>query len=138
MHMAYLGTGVKNGGRRLGLLPDPSIFHEDGGYDFDYNCGILFKMEMIPNIKQRMTAVNRGKSNRSRAAKFFDKDEYKQRGMIEGIFWGGVQAPPTALQVHPLGQPPAVSAGSGPSLGSQGAEPSQVRPHIGDRDTLLR
>ncbi len=89
----------------MGLLPDPSIFHEDGGYDFDYNCGILLKMGMIPNIKQRMTAVNRGKPNRSRAAKFFDKDECKQRGMIEGIFWGGVQAPPTILRAHPLGQP---------------------------------
>ena len=63
------------------------MFHADREYDSDYNCGILFKMGMTPNIKQRMTAVNLGRSNRSRAAKLFDKDGYKQRGMIEGIFW---------------------------------------------------
>ena len=79
---------MPDGMKRQGLLPDPPVFHADRGYDSDYNCGILFKMGMIPNIKQRMTAVNRGKPNRSRATKFFDKDEYKQRGMIEGIFGG--------------------------------------------------
>ena len=49
------------------MLPDPSIFHEDGRYNFDCNCG---------------------KPNRSRAAKVFDRDECKQRGTIESIFWG--------------------------------------------------
>ena len=77
-----------DGMKQQGLSPGPTVFNADRGYDSDYNCGILFEMGMTPNIKQRMTAVNRGKPNRSRAAKLFDKDEYGQRGMIEGIFGG--------------------------------------------------
>ena len=55
-----------DGMKRHGLSPDPTIFNADQGYDSDYNCGILFEMGMIPNIKQRMTAINRGRPNRSR------------------------------------------------------------------------
>ena len=49
---------------------------------------MLFEMGMVPNIKQRTAAVNRGKPSRSRAARLFNKDQYGQRGMIEGISGG--------------------------------------------------
>ena len=47
-----------------------------------------YEMGMIPNIKQRTAAANRGKPSRSRAARLFNKDQYGQRGMIKGIFGG--------------------------------------------------
>ena len=74
--------------KRQGLLPDTSIFHADRGYDSNYNCQILFEMGMTPNIKQRSISVNRGKPYRRRAAKIFNEEEYRQRGIIEGIFGG--------------------------------------------------
>ena len=74
--------------RRQHLLPNPSIFHADRGYDSNYNCQVLFEMGIIPNIKQRSISVNRGKPHRSKAAKIFDEEKYHQRGMIEGIFGG--------------------------------------------------
>ena len=43
-------------------------------------------MGMIPNIKQRKDAVNRGKPNRRKAAEIFDEQEYRKRAMIERIF----------------------------------------------------
>ena len=73
---------------RQGLSPGPSVFHADRGYDSNHNCQILFEMGIIPNIKQRGGAVNRGKPYRSRAAKIFDGKAYRQRGMIEGVFGG--------------------------------------------------
>ena len=39
--------------RRQHLLPDPSIFHADRGYDSNYNRHILFTMGIMPNITQR-------------------------------------------------------------------------------------
>ena len=36
--------------KRQCLLPGPSVFHADRGYDSNYNCQILFEMGMIPNI----------------------------------------------------------------------------------------
>ena len=74
--------------RRQHLLPNPSIFHADRGYDSNYNCQVLFEMGMTPNIKQRNISVNRGKPYRRRAAKIFNEEEYRQRGIIEGIFGG--------------------------------------------------
>ena len=41
---------------------------------------------MIPNIKQRKDAVNRGKSHRRKAAGLFSDNEYRKRVLIEGIF----------------------------------------------------
>ena len=70
------------------LLPDPSVFHADRGYDSNYNCQILFEMGMMPNIKQRRLSVNRGKPYRSRAVKIFDEEEYPQRGIMESVFGG--------------------------------------------------
>ena len=74
--------------KRQGLSPGPAVFNADRGYDSDYNCGMLFEIGMIPNIKQRTASANRGKPSRSRAARLFNKDQYGQRGMIEGIFGG--------------------------------------------------
>ena len=74
--------------KQQGLSSGPAVFNADWGYDSDYNCGMLFEMGMIPNIKQRIAAVNRGKPSRSRAAGLFNKDDYGQRGMIECIFGG--------------------------------------------------
>ena len=73
---------------RQSLSPGPSVFHADRGYDSNHNCQILFEMGIVPNIKQRGGAVNRGKPYRSRAAKIFDEEEYRQRGMIGGVFGG--------------------------------------------------
>ena len=83
--------------KRQCLLPGPSVFHADRGCDSNYNCQILFEMGMIPNTKQRSSSVNRGKPYRSRAAKIFGGEEYRQRGMIEGIF-GGEES--KRLQLH--------------------------------------
>ena len=47
--------------KRQGLSPGPAVFNADRRYDSDYNCGMLFEMGMIPNIKQRTAAANRGK-----------------------------------------------------------------------------
>ena len=74
--------------KRQGLLPGPSVFHADRGYDSNRNFQVLFEMGITHNIKQRIHSVNRGKPHRSRAAKIFDEIEYHQRGMIEGIFGG--------------------------------------------------
>ena len=43
-------------------------------------------MGMIPNIRQRKDAVNRGKSHRRKAAGMFSDSEYRKRALIEGIF----------------------------------------------------
>ena len=74
--------------KRQGLSPGPAVLNADRRYGSDYNCGILFEVGMIPDIKQRMVAVNRGKPSRCKAARLFNKDEYGQRDMIEGIFRG--------------------------------------------------
>ena len=68
------------------LDPGQSALNADRGYDSDKNCGKVLGMGMIPNIKQRKDAVNRGKPSRSMAARLFDQDEYRKRGMIEGAF----------------------------------------------------
>ena len=90
--------------KRQCLLPGPSVFHADRGYDSNYNCQILFEMGLIPNNKQRSRSVNRGKPYRSRAAKIFDGEEYHQREDDRGHLRGRrIQAPPAALPVHPTG-----------------------------------
>ena len=78
---------------------------------------MLLEMGMIPNIKQRTAAVNRGKPSRSRAARLFNKYEYKQRDMIEGIF--GVRSPSAINYTvdSSAGTTAAASARSGPSPG---------------------
>ena len=73
--------------RRRHLLPGPSVFYADRGYDSNYSCQILFEMRVTPNIKQRSSSVNRGKPYRSKAAKIFD-EKCRQHGIIEGIFGG--------------------------------------------------
>ena len=112
--------------RRQHLLPDPSVFHADRGYDSNYNCQVLFEMGIIPNIKQRSISVNRGKPYRSRAAKIFDK-KYHQRGMTEGIF-GGEESKRHQLycRYDPARQPPPVRQDPGHHLEYQGTEPTQT------------
>lgn len=65
-------------------------FNADRAYDSDLNCAMAFDMEMIPNIKQRGSVHgnrrSRGRPSRRRAAGLYDPEEYKLRGMIEGIF----------------------------------------------------
>ena len=39
-----------------------SIFNADRGYDGDKNFQSIFGMEMLPNIKQRINARNKGKN----------------------------------------------------------------------------
>ena len=68
------------------LDPGQSALNADRGYDSDRNCGKVLGMGMIPSIKQRKDAVNRGKPSRRKAARLFDQDEYRKRGMIEGVF----------------------------------------------------
>ena len=72
--------------RRRGFDFAGNFFDGDKGYDSDYNCELLFWMGMIPNIKQRKDAVNRGKSHRRKAAGMFSDSEYRKRALIEGIF----------------------------------------------------
>ena len=62
------------------------FFDADREYDSDDNCERLFWMGMIPNIKQRKDAVNRGKPSMKKAARMFNDNEYRKRSLIEGIF----------------------------------------------------
>ena len=61
-------------------------FSADRGYDSDANCRAVFEMGMIPNLKQRDNAVSRGLPYRKKAARIYDPEEYKKRGMCEGVF----------------------------------------------------
>ena len=72
--------------RRHGFDFAENFFDWDKGYDSDYSCELLFWMGMIPNIRQRKDAVNRGKSHRRKTAGMFSDSEYRKRAMIEGIF----------------------------------------------------
>ena len=65
-----------------------SIFNADRGYDGDKNFQSIFGMEMLPNIKQRINARNKGKNRkyRKKASKIFNISLYHYRGLIEGIF----------------------------------------------------
>ena len=58
----------------------------DRGYDSDSNDKAIFDLGMHPNIKQKANAKNRGRPSRRRAAREFDPDLYKRRGMVEAIF----------------------------------------------------
>ena len=61
----------------------------DRGYDSNDNCRRAFGMGMIPNIKQRENAKNKGKPHRKKAAAMFDKAICKRRGMVECVFGAG-------------------------------------------------
>ena len=52
----------------------------------DENCRVVFGMGMMPNIKQRSGATNCGKRYRRQAARIFDAEAYRQRGLVEAIF----------------------------------------------------
>ena len=72
--------------RRRGFDFVGGFFDGDKGYDSDYNCELLFRMGMIPNIRQRKDAVNRGKSHRRKAAGMFSDSEYRKGVLIGDIF----------------------------------------------------
>jgi len=75
--------------RMLKNLPqmEGSIFNADKAYDSDENCERIYQKGMTPNIKQRKTeGANRGLRYRRRAAEEFNKDVYRYRGLVEGIF----------------------------------------------------
>ena len=72
--------------RRLGIPVRGSVFCADRGYDSDENCRAVFGMGMIPHIKQRKNATNRGKRYRRQAGRMFDEEVYRYRGLVEGIF----------------------------------------------------
>jgi hypothetical protein len=65
-----------------------SIFNADRGYDGEDNYRSVFGMHMLPNIKQRINARNKGKKMeyRKKASKIFNVSVYDYRGLIEGIF----------------------------------------------------
>ena len=93
---AFTTPGNVNDTTMLPAMPDEikrrgfdfagHFFDGDRGYDSDDNCEKLFWMGMIPNIRQRKDAVNRGKPCRKKAARLFNDDEYRKRALIEGIF----------------------------------------------------
>ena len=62
------------------------VFTADRGYDSDENCAALFWSGMSPNIRQWKDAVDRGKPSRKKAETILDRDEYRKRPLIEGIF----------------------------------------------------
>ena len=84
------------------------FFDGDKGYDSDYNCELLFWMGMIPNIRQRKDAVNRGKSHRRKTAGMFSDSEHRKRALRGHLRGRGDPAAPAALPVRPGGQPAPV------------------------------
>lgn len=74
--------------KKCGVDLAGSIFNADRGYDGEKNFQSIFGMEMLPNIKQRINARNKGKNReyRKKASKIFNISLYHYRGLIEGIF----------------------------------------------------
>ena len=54
-----------NRSKKSGVDLAGSIFNADRGYDGDKNFQSIFGMEMLPNIKQRINARNKGKNRES-------------------------------------------------------------------------
>lgn len=72
--------------KKLGIDLRGSIFDADKGYDSDDRCRQIFWMGMLPNISQRIDAINRNRRFRRLASRLFDVSVYRYRGLIEGIF----------------------------------------------------
>ena len=51
------------------IMSPGDYFCNSPGHDSNYNCQILFEMEMTPNIKQGNGSINCGNPYRSRAVK---------------------------------------------------------------------
>lgn len=70
------------------LLLAGSVFNADTGYDAEDNCKSVFGMDMLPNIKQKINARNKGERIKycRKASKLFNVPVYRYRGLIEGIF----------------------------------------------------
>jgi len=61
------------------------FLNADRAYDADENCRLTYELGSQPNIKQRETH-GRGKRFRRRAAEEFNKEIYRYRGLVEGVF----------------------------------------------------
>ncbi len=74
--------------KRYGVGLAGSIFNADSGYDGEDNYKLISMMHIIPNIKQRINAKNKGKNKkyRKKASEIFNVTVYHYRGLIEGIF----------------------------------------------------
>jgi hypothetical protein len=74
--------------KKYGVDLAGSIFNADRGYDAEDNCKSVFGMDMLPNIKQKINARNKGErmKYRRKASKLFNVPVYHYRGLIEGIF----------------------------------------------------
>jgi hypothetical protein len=64
-----------------------STFNADSRYDAEDNCKSMFGMDMLPNIKQRINARNKGAcmKYRRKASRMFNVPVYHYRGLIDGI-----------------------------------------------------
>lgn len=64
--------------KKCGVDLAGSIFNADRGYDGEKNFQSIFGMEMLPNIKQRINARNKGKNReyRKKASKIFNISHY--------------------------------------------------------------
>ena len=74
--------------KKYGVNLAGSIFDADTAYDSNDNCKSMFDMDMIPNIKQKENAQNKGEKMKYRreASQIFNVPVYHYRGLIEGIF----------------------------------------------------
>jgi hypothetical protein len=74
--------------KKYGVDLAGSIFDADMAYDSNDNCKSMFEMDIIPNIKQKENAQNRGEKMkyRRKASRMFNVPVYHYRGLIEGIF----------------------------------------------------
>ena len=75
--------------KKYGVDLAGSIFNADRGYDDgEDNYKSVFSMYMLPNIKPRINARNKGErmKYRKKASELFNVSVYHYRGLIEGIF----------------------------------------------------
>lgn len=74
--------------KKYGVDLAGSIFNVDRGYDGEDNYKSVFSMYMLPNIKPRINARNKGErmKYRKKASELFNVSVYHYRGLIEGIF----------------------------------------------------
>ena len=54
--------------------------------DAEYGSWMILWTGTIPNTRQRQGAANRATPNRKKAARLFNRDEYRIRALMEGVF----------------------------------------------------
>ena len=74
--------------KKYGVDLAGSIFNVDRGYDGEDNYKSVFSMYMLPNIRPRINARNKGErmKYRKKPSELFNVSVYHYRGLIEGIF----------------------------------------------------